>query len=303
MKFLRFHSRSQFRALTTIKSKTTSKKIIIGTGIGLCTGLVAYLYTKNSKPTAPTKMRMLPPVDQKLSMDQVVEKLKGKQYSINPKTASVVRMDINTVASNNPCEDYHSEHLVDNGVIVGIYDGHGGAECGALVAKYIGAYVAGYIKNNITKSQDKSRHESIKQAMKDAFVQLDADICQGALHSVPLVGSWNPFANSHVEYQKILANLRAASSGSCALVAYIEEKDIYVASVGDCRAVIGRRMGVDKTGDDVYQAIELTKDQTGTSPTEYSRLCEEHPGEEDTVIIRGRVLGGLQPTRAFGIFD
>lgn len=30
------------------------------------------------------------------------------------------------------------------------------------------------------------------------------------------------------------------------------------------------------------------------------RMRAEHPGEEDTVIMRGRVLGGLQPTRAMG---
>lgn len=30
------------------------------------------------------------------------------------------------------------------------------------------------------------------------------------------------------------------------------------------------------------------------------RLRKEHPGEEDTVIMRGRIQGGLQPTRAFG---
>jgi pyruvate dehydrogenase phosphatase len=29
-------------------------------------------------------------------------------------------------------------------------------------------------------------------------------------------------------------------------------------------------------------------------------MRREHPGEENTVIMRGRVHGGLQPTRAFG---
>lgn len=30
------------------------------------------------------------------------------------------------------------------------------------------------------------------------------------------------------------------------------------------------------------------------------RMKKEHPGEEDTVISRGRVMGSLQPTRSFG---
>jgi pyruvate dehydrogenase phosphatase len=29
-------------------------------------------------------------------------------------------------------------------------------------------------------------------------------------------------------------------------------------------------------------------------------MKKEHPGEEETVISRGRVMGALQPTRSFG---
>ena len=39
-------------------------------------------------------------------------------------------------------------------------------------------------------------------------------------------------------------------------------------------------------------------DQTAQNLHEVDRINEHHPGE--TVIIRGRILGGLMPTRAFG---
>lgn len=42
----------------------------------------------------------------------------------------------------------------------------------------------------------------------------------------------------------------------------------------------------------------LSEDQTGRSEKEAKRLQGEHPGEE--VVRRGRVLGGLEPSRAFG---
>jgi hypothetical protein len=41
-------------------------------------------------------------------------------------------------------------------------------------------------------------------------------------------------------------------------------------------------------------------DQTARNIQEYDRLLEEHPNELNTVVSRGRVLGSLMPTRAFG---
>ena len=42
----------------------------------------------------------------------------------------------------------------------------------------------------------------------------------------------------------------------------------------------------------------LSVDQTGRNIEEANRLKKEHPGEERDVLRRGRVLGGLEPTRA-----
>lgn len=46
-------------------------------------------------------------------------------------------------------------------------------------------------------------------------------------------------------------------------------------------------------------ATALSVDQTGGNQDEEKRMRAEHPGEEH-VIRNGRVLGGLEPTRAFG---
>ncbi|PWN86575.1 protein serine/threonine phosphatase 2C [Acaromyces ingoldii] len=90
-----------------------------------------------------------------------------------------------------------------------------------------------------------------------------------------------------------------ALSGSCALLTYVDSArgDIYVACTGDSRAVAGwwdadaRRWHVEA----------LSKDQTGRNADEAKRMRSEHPASEaDHVIMRGRVLGGLEPTRAFG---
>lgn len=67
-----------------------------------------------------------------------------------------------------------------------------------------------------------------------------------------------------------------------------------VACTGDSRAVLGRRGPAGK-----WVAKALSEDQTGGTPSEMERLRTEHPGEE-YVVRNGRILGGLEPSRAFG---
>ena len=90
-----------------------------------------------------------------------------------------------------------------------------------------------------------------------------------------------------------------ALSGSCALLTYVDSArgDVYVACTGDSRAVAGW-WDQDK---EQWQVEALSKDQTGRNVDEAKRMRAEHPpSESDHVIMRGRVLGGLEPTRAFG---
>ena len=100
-------------------------------------------------------------------------------------------------------------------------------------------------------------------------------------------------------------------------------RDLYVACTGDSRAVAGIwEENEDGTG--TWRVEVLTEDQTGRNETEAKRcvhrrayshfsICSsffdivqysmrsEHPASEaEDVILRGRVLGGLEPTRAFG---
>lgn len=96
-------------------------------------------------------------------------------------------------------------------------------------------------------------------------------------------------------YESILPAL----SGSCALLTYIDSarQDVYVACTGDSRAVAG--YWDEDSGK--WEVEALSVDQTGRNPDEVRRMRSEHPASEsENVIQRGRVLGGLEPTRAFG---
>lgn len=128
--------------------------------------------------------------------------------------------------------------------------------------------------------------EAIEAAIKTGFNRLDHEITHESVEKVMKSNT-----------RGIAAELLApALSGSCALLSFYDSNtDLFrVACTGDSRAVLGRKADNGK-----WIATPLSVDQTGGNPDEEARIRKEHPGE-DNVIRNGRVLGGLEPTRAFG---
>lgn len=128
--------------------------------------------------------------------------------------------------------------------------------------------------------------EAIDSAIKTGFLRLDNEIVNESVERVLKSNS-----------KRVAAELLGpALSGSCALLSFYDNssKTLRVACTGDSRAVLGRRSDSGK-----WTATALSEDQTGNNPNEVARMRKAHPGE-DRVIHNGRVLGGLEPTRAFG---
>lgn len=128
--------------------------------------------------------------------------------------------------------------------------------------------------------------ESIDKAIKTGFLRLDNEIVHESVAKVKK-------AQSKVAAAELLA---PALSGSCALLSFYDSRSklLRVACTGDSRAVLGRRGTNGK-----WTATALSEDQTGGTASEEARLRAEHPGEPN-VVRNGRILGGLEPSRAFG---
>ncbi|XP_065678317.1 uncharacterized protein LOC136093335 [Hydra vulgaris] len=84
-------------------------------------------------------------------------------------------------------------------------------------------------------------------------------------------------------------------SGSVAIGAYIKENDVFVASTGDCRGVLGV-----KSDQKLWLSIPLSEDHTADNINEVLRIKKQNPNEENTVILQSHLLGQLQPLRSFG---
>ncbi|KAG0341060.1 hypothetical protein BG004_006163 [Podila humilis] len=243
---------------------------------------------------------------QMLSEEEVEARLAQNQHSFKVQQSPsekqrskderslILGYSINQIASNNPIEDDLSRHVVRakdgslEKVFFGVFDGHGGWCCSQKVAQELAPSVA----SELEKVNNPRDVMAVMEAIENGFLKLDDRIVNETVKQVLAFPS-RPLACS---------SLLPAISGSCALMAYVnvKDKDLYVACTGDSRAVLGVQEKTAKGDGHVWKAVPLSFDQTGRNRWEVKRLQEEHPGEENTVVMRGRVLGGLEPTRAFG---
>lgn len=120
----------------------------------------------------------------------------------------------------------------------------------------------------------------ITRAIENAFFRLDKDLSDEALlHKSP-----RTFA--------------VAMSGAVACIAFLENRNLYVANTGDCGAVLGS-MNLDGK----WIARRLSNEHNTDNTSEINRVLAEHPKQErDTIFRQERLLGQLLPTRAFGDF-
>lgn len=220
----------------------------------------------------------------------------------------VVRYDTVQLPSNYPIEDDHAEKIVEvqqsvtppsegtsssDWMFWGVFDGHSGWTTSAKLRQVLISYVARELKSTYkAASTDPSltlpTPQSIDAAIKRGFLALDHEIVNTSVEKV---------SKNRKDKAAAAQILAPALSGSCALLSFYDSssKLFRVAVTGDSRAVLGRKSQA--TGK--WIATPLSEDQTGSTPSEVARLQVEHPGEEH-VTHRGRILGGLEPSRAFG---
>lgn len=242
-----------------------------------------------------------------LTPEQATQKLRRNEESwLVGRGKGVVRYDVVQIPSNDPIEDDHAEKIIevpqsvastDDGssnsdwMFWGVFDGHSGWITSAKLRNSLISFVARELnatyKSALADPAVKlPTAESIDKAIKTGFLRLDHEIVHESVQKVMKAQS-----------KRVAAELLApALAGSCGLLSFYDSnsKLLRVACTGDSRAVLGRRGSNGK-----WTATALSVDQTGGTEEEAARLRREHPGEPD-VTRNGRILGGLEPSRAFG---
>ncbi|CAD6209464.1 unnamed protein product [Miscanthus lutarioriparius] len=157
------------------------------------------------------------------------------------------------------------------GTFVGIYDGHGGPE----TSRFINDHLFNHLRKFATE------HKCVSaDVIRKAFQATE----EGFLSLVSKEWSMKP---------------QIASVGSCCLVGVICAGTLYVANLGDSRAVLGRL--VKATGEVV--AMQLSSEHNACHEEVRQELQASHPDDPHIVVLRHnvwRVKGIIQISRSIG---
>ena len=250
------------------------------------------------------------------------ERLQKNEASKKVKHPVIRSFDVNYLGSNSPIEDRFVTG-VSPGLGIGLFsviDGHKGSRCSHFIQNHLLQYVTSELFTKVGESnksdfkismamnqstQDPEPSlawltdsvESIpfsvtEQCLTSSFNSLEEYISNKALNDAKLI------LQGHSMTPEMKENILQAIEGACVTLAMVQKDSISVATTGDCRVVIGR-----EEIDHSWKAIPLSMDQNSMNTLEVERVRKAHPGEENTIIYNGRVLGSLMPFRTFGDVD
>ncbi|KAL3341251.1 hypothetical protein AABB24_025679 [Solanum stoloniferum] len=183
------------------------------------------------------------------------------------------------VQANNLLEDQSqiesgSLSLLDSGpygTFAGIYDGHGGPE----TSRYINDHLFQNLKSFAAEQNSMS-----VDVIRKAFQATEDGFCSVVAKQWPM-------------------KPQMAAVGSCCLVAVICNGILYVANLGDSRAVLGRL--VRATGE--VLAIQLSAEHNACFESVRQELHAMHPDDPQIVVLKHnvwRVKGLIQISRSIG---
>ncbi|KAK3009210.1 hypothetical protein RJ639_013253 [Escallonia herrerae] len=157
------------------------------------------------------------------------------------------------------------------GTFVGVYDGHGGPETSRFVNDQLFQHLKRFTSEHQSMSVEVIRKAF--QATEDGFVSVVAK-------QWPL-------------------KPQIAAVGSCCLVGIICSGTLYVANLGDSRAVLGRLVGA--TGE--VLSIQLSAEHNACIESVRQELHSMHPDDSHIVVLKHnvwRVKGLIQVSRSIG---
>ncbi|KAL1534528.1 [pyruvate dehydrogenase (acetyl-transferring)]-phosphatase [Salvia divinorum] len=179
---------------------------------------------------------------------------------------------IAVVQANSNLEDQSQVYTSPSATYVGVYDGHGGPEASRFVNHHLFLHLQKFSKEQGGLSTD---------VIKRAFNAAEEDFTRLVKISLP-------------------TNPKIASVGSCCLVGAISDGKLYVANLGDSRAVLGRR-GFD--GENRFVSERLSTDHNVSSHDVRREVEALHPDDSPVVVYcRGvwRIKGIIQVSRSIG---
>ncbi|KAG4913064.1 hypothetical protein AAZX31_19G133900 [Glycine max] len=174
------------------------------------------------------------------------------------------------VQANEVIEDHSQVEIGSDAIFVGVYDGHGGPEASRFVRDHLFQHLMRIAQDNGTISEEILR--GAVTATEDGFMKL--------------------------VHRSYMIKPLIASIGSCCLVGVIWKGTLYIANLGDSRAVVGSLGRSNK-----IIAEQLTREHNACREEIRQELRSLHPQDSQIVVMnRGtwRVKGIIQVSRSIG---
>ncbi|XP_058215454.1 probable protein phosphatase 2C 63 [Rhododendron vialii] len=180
---------------------------------------------------------------------------------------------IAVVQANSSLEDQSQVFTSPSATYVGVYDGHGGPEASRFVNRHLFPFLHKFVTEHGGLSAD---------VIKKAFSATEEEFL-------------------HLVKQSLPVQPNIASVGSCCLVGAISHDALYVANLGDSRAVLGRTVSQGQKRKVV--AERLSKDHNVACEEVRKEVKALHP-DDSTVVINcqgvWRIKGIIQVSRSIG---
>lgn len=203
------------------------------------------------------------------SSDAVDDQQDGFLWHRDVAQNGVGDFSIALVQANEPLEDHSQVRVGPYGTLIGIYDGHGGAEASEFINSCLFSKIETFAQRYGGMSS-RVLKEAIK-ATEDEFLTL-------------VDRNWR-------------IRPQVASVGSCCLVGVISGNNLYIANVGDSRAVLGSV----KQGR--VAAVRLSEEHNAGIAEVREELKAQHPDDSHIVVLKHgvwRVKGIIQVSRSIG---
>lgn len=174
------------------------------------------------------------------------------------------------VQANDVLEDQSQVETAAAATFVGVYDGHGGAEASRFISNHLSAHIVRLAQEHGTMSEDVVRKAF--SATEEGFLSL--------------------VRRTH------LIKPAMATIGSCCLVGIIWRGTLYLANLGDSRAVVGCLDGSNR-----IFAEQLTRDHNASMEEIRQELRSLHPDDSQIVVLKNgvwRIKGIIQVSRSIG---
>ncbi|XP_039137364.1 probable protein phosphatase 2C 78 [Dioscorea cayenensis subsp. rotundata] len=193
------------------------------------------------------------------------------QWHLELKPHTSGDFSIAVAQANVVLEDQSQVMSSPSATLVGVYDGHGGPEASRFVNSRLFSHLHKFASEHGAFSEE---------VMRKAFDVTEQEFV-------------------HLVRRSWVSRPQLASVGSCCLVGAIANGVLYVANLGDSRAVLGRRA----TNGRGVVAERLSSDHNVAVEEVRKELREQHPDDPHIVVYnRGiwRIKGIIQVSRSIG---